>query len=350
MKAAIFDQFNGPVSVREISEPVCPKDGVIVEIRACGICRSDWHGWNGTDPDIALPHVGGHEFAGVIVEVGPDCARRKVGERVTAPFILGCGICQDCLHGDATICDHQYVVGFSGFGAFAERLAVPHADFNLVRLPNEIDFNTAASMGCRVTTAYRGLVERARLQPGEWLAIHGVGGVGMSALLVARAIGAKVLAIDVNEDALEMARRLGATATLNASQCDDVATKVREITSGGADVSVDALGITTTFHNSINGLRKLGRHVQIGMPLGDHAMQKLPLLDLVYARQITIVGTRGMAAKGFGGLFDMISNGALDPSQLITSEVSLDMVGEVLNQMNTYSGYGIAIVNKFSVK
>jgi len=347
MRAAIFEQFNGPIPVVEIAEPECPGDGVIVEIKACGICRSDWHGWNGTDPDISLPHVGGHEFAGVIVETGSDCTQRQIGERVTAPFILGCGICGECQHGDATICDHQHVVGFSGFGAFAQRLAVPHADFNLVQLPEEIDFVTAASMGCRMTTAYRGLVDRAQLQPGEWLAVHGVGGVGLSAVMIAAAIGAKVLAIDVNDDALKMASQLGATATLNVSNLSNVGAKVREITSGGADVSIDALGITATFHNSIYGLRKLGRHVQIGMPLGEHAKPDLPLLDLVYARQISIMGTRGIASSRFSGIFGLIADGKLDPGKLITRQVSLDQVGEVIKGMNTYTDHGIAVVSQF---
>jgi alcohol dehydrogenase len=215
MKAAVFDVFQGPLTIRDVPDPVCPPDGAIIRVEACGVCRSDWHGWRGSDPDVAAPHVPGHEFAGVVVETGPSCRHFRNGDRVTAPFIIACGACPDCLGGDATVCNNQYVVGFSGWGAFAEMIAVPRADYNLVRLPDAMDFAVAAAMGCRLTTAFRGLVDRAQIRPGEWLAVHGCGGVGLSAIMIASAMGAQVLAVDVNDDALAMARQLGATALLN---------------------------------------------------------------------------------------------------------------------------------------
>ncbi len=201
MRAAIFEKFKAPLEVRQVADPACPADGVIVRVKACGVCRSDWHAWTGADSDVSAPHVPGHEFAGAVEEVGKECRRFKAGDRVTAPFILACGACPDCLGGDATVCNHQFVVGFSGWGAFAERIAVPRADFNLVPLPDAMDFVEAAGMGCRVTTSFRALVDRAKLQPGEWLAVHGCGGVGLSAVMIGAALGAQVLAIDVNEEA-----------------------------------------------------------------------------------------------------------------------------------------------------
>jgi alcohol dehydrogenase len=347
MRAALIETFAKPLILRDVDEPACPPDGAIVGVRACGVCRSDWHAWTGADPDVAAPHVPGHEFAGIIEEVGRDCRRFKRGDRVTAPFILACGQCPDCIGGDPTVCNHQHVVGFSSWGAFAERIAVPRADFNLVPLPETIDFTAAAGMGCRVTTAFRAVVDRAKLQPGEWLAIHGAGGVGLSALLIGAAIGASVLAIDVNEAALKLAQSLGATRTLNVSGIADVGAAVREATDGGAHVSLDALGITATFHNSIRGLRKLGRHVQIGMPLGRHAEPSIPLLELVYSRQISIMGTRGIPASRFPALFAMIAAGRLDPARLVTHEISLAEAGPALEAMNGYSGAGITVINRF---
>jgi alcohol dehydrogenase len=347
MRAALIETFAKPLVLRDVDEPACPPDGAVVGVRACGVCRSDWHAWTGADPDVAAPHVPGHEFAGIIEEVGRDCRRFKRGDRVTAPFILACGQCPDCIGGDPTVCNHQHVVGFSSWGAFAERIAVPRADFNLVPLPETIDFTAAAGMGCRVTTAFRAVVDRAKLQPGEWLAIHGAGGVGLSALLIGAAIGASVLAIDVNEAALKLAQSLGATRTLNVSGIADVGAAVREATDGGAHVSLDALGITATFHNSIRGLRKLGRHVQIGMPLGRHAEPSIPLLELVYSRQISIMGTRGIPASRFPALFEMIAAGRLDPARLVTHEISLAEAGPALEAMNGYSGAGITVINRF---
>jgi alcohol dehydrogenase len=347
MRAALIEAFSTPLVVRDVADPQCPPDGAIVSVKACGVCRSDWHAWTGADPDVTAPHVPGHEFAGVVAEAGRDCRRFKRGDRVTAPFILACGQCPDCLGGDPTVCNHQHVVGFSSWGAFAERIAVPRADFNLVSLPESIDFTAAAGMGCRVTTSFRAVVDRAKLQPGEWLAIHGAGGVGLSALLIGKAIGASVLAIDVNEGALKLAHALGATKTLNVTGIDDVGSAVREATQGGAHVSLDALGITATFHNSIRGLRKLGRHVQIGMPLGRHAEPTIPLLELVYSRQISVMGTRGIAASRFPALFAMIEAGHFDPARLVTQTISLDEAGAALEAMNGYTGAGITVIDRF---
>jgi alcohol dehydrogenase len=347
MKAAVFDVFQGPLTIRDVPDPVCPPDGAIIRVEACGVCRSDWHGWRGSDPDVAAPHVPGHEFAGVVVETGPSCRHFRNGDRVTAPFIIACGACPDCLGGDATVCNNQYVVGFSGWGAFAEMIAVPRADYNLVRLPDAMDFAVAAAMGCRLTTAFRGLVDRAQIRPGEWLAVHGCGGVGLSAIMIASAMGAQVLAVDVNDDALAMARQLGATALLNPKTIADTSLAVRDMTGGGAHVSIDALGITATFHNSVRGLRKLGRHVQIGMPLEEHATPSVPLLDTVYARQISIMGTRGIAASRFPALLGMISAGRLDPARMITKRIPLEQAGAALAAMNGYGSVGVTVIDRF---
>jgi alcohol dehydrogenase len=347
MRAAIFEAFRGPLKVRDLPEPDCPADGVVVKVEACGVCRSDWHAWTGADPDVAAPHVPGHEFAGVVEEVGPDCRRFERGDRVTAPFILACGHCPDCLGGDPTVCADQHVVGFSAWGAFAERVPAPRADFNLVALPDDLDFVAAAGMGCRVTTAFRGLVDRADLRPGEWLAVHGCGGVGLSAVMIGAALGAPVLAVDVSEEALALARSLGATKTLNAGGVVDVGAAVRELTGGGAAVSVDALGITETFHNSLRGLGKLGRHVQIGMPLGPHAAPSIPLLELVYSRQISLMGTRGIAAGRFPALFAMIASGRIDPARLVTCRIPLAEAGAALSAMDGVTAPGITVIDRF---
>ena len=263
-----------------------------------------------------------------------------------APFILGCGHCHDCRAGRPTICDGQQVIGFSYWGAFAEYVAIPHADFNLVPLPEAMSFETAAGMGCRVTTAWRALHDRAALEPGEWVAVHGCGGVGLSAIMIAAALGARVLGIDVSETALAMARRLGANAVVNAAQVNDVGGAVREVTGGGAHVSLDALGVQVTFANSLRSLRKLGRHVQIGMPVGPHAEVLLPLLELVYARQLTLHGMRGLGAAGFTPLMDMIAAGRLDLGALVTQHIALTQVETALRAMDGAQPAGVTIINQ----
>ena len=348
MRAALLSRFDTPVAITELPNPACPRDGAVIAVRACGVCRSDHHAWKGADPDVALPHVMGHEFAGDVIETGPECHAVRPGDRVTAPFILGCGTCPDCRGGEPTICEHQQVIGFTQWGAFAERIAIPRADFNLVRLPDAMDYAAAAGMGCRVTTAFRAVVDRAQIEPGEWLAVHGCGGVGLSAIMIGAALGARVLAIDIAPGALAISRELGATATLDARSTDDVGAAVRDLTGGGAHVSLDALGITATFHNSLEGLRKMGRHVQIGMPLGDHARPDLPLLDLVYARQITLHGTRGIGAHRFAALMGMIEAGRFDPARLVTRQIGLSGLNAALAEMDGYTGTGVTVVDDMS--
>lgn len=346
MKAALLHEYGGAVGVEDVPDPTCPPDGAILKMEACGVCRSDHHAWVGADPDVALPHVMGHEFAGVVAEVGPDCHAFKPGDRVTAPFILGCGTCADCQSGQATICDQQQVVGFTLWGAFAELLAVPHADYNLVRIPDAIGFAEAAGMGCRVTTAWRALSDRGALREGEWLAVHGTGGVGLSAVLLAKSMGAQVVAVDISDGALAKAVEMGADAVVNAATTD-AAEEIRAMTAGGVHVSLDALGIYDTFHNSLKSLRKLGRHVQIGMPVGDHATVPLPLLDLVYARQLTLHGMRGLGASGFPPLFAKIEMGELDIAQLVTSRLALSQLTDALRAMDGAQQAGVAVVTEF---
>lgn len=347
MKAAILHRFNAPITVETVADPECPADGVIVKVEACGVCRSDHHTWVGADADLEMPHVMGHEFAGIVVEVGRACTRFKKGDRVTAPFILGCGHCPDCDAGQPTICDSQRLIGFTQWGAFSEFVAVQAADFNLVPLPVRISFAEAAGMGCRVTTAWRGLNDRAGLKAEEWVAVHGCGGVGLSAIMLAKTLNARVVAVDISQDALDMAKSFGAEVCINASETPDVAAAIKDATNGGAHVSLDGLGIDTTFSNSLKSLRKLGRHVQIGMPVGRHATVPLPLLDLVYARQLSIHGMRGLGAAGFSELLDLASNGDLALHRLVTSTISLSQVDDALRSMGQGQAAGITVVDRF---
>ena len=355
MRAVIYDTFRAVPEVREVSAPVLPSDGAIIRVEATGLCRSDWHGWMGHDADIVPPHIPGHEFAGTIERLGDDVRGGwRVGDRVTAPFVCACGACPTCQAGDHQICDAQEQPGFTYHGSFAELVAVPHADINLVRLPDELSFATAASLGCRFATAYRAAVAQGRLAAGEWLAVFGCGGVGLSAVMIGASLGARVVAIDVSSAALAAARAAGAEAVLDASAAAlavaraagseaavdaspgdgaaDVARAVRAVTGGGAHLTIDALGSRATAIAAVSSLRKRGRHVQVGLLLAEDARPPLPM-ELVISRELEIRGSHGLAAHEYAPMLEAIAMGRLRPDMLVGRTITLDQAPAALVAM-----------------
>ena len=339
MKAVLFEQFGQPPRVQNVPDPAPSAAGVVIKVEATGLCRSDWHGWMGHDPDVVLPHVPGHELAGTVLATGKHVTRWKKGDRVTVPFVGGCGHCHECHSGNHQVCEQQFQPGFTAWGSFAEYVAVDYADTNLVALPEELDFVTAASLGCRFVTSFRAIVDQGRVKPGEWVAVHGCGGVGLSAIMIASALGARVVGIDIAEDKLALARELGACTTVDASRNPDVPAAVQAITDGGAHVSVDALGHATTCVNSILSLRRRGRHLQVGLlPEG----ARIPMGKVV-AHEIEIRGSHGMQASRYGAMLGMIVDGRLRLRRLITREIPLGEVPRALAEMRDFPGPGITI-------
>ena len=346
MRAAYYEAFQQPLSLQDLPEPAPSDHGVVIRVGASGLCRSDWHGWMGHDPDIKPPHVPGHEFAGEIAALGKDVRAWRVGERVTVPFVCACGACAQCLSGNHQVCERQTQPGFTHWGSFAEYVAIDHAEVNLVRLPEDLDDVTAASLGCRFATSFRAVVDQARVAAGEWVAVHGCGGVGLSAVMIAQAVGANVVAVDITEEKLALARSLGAVAAVNATEVEDVVAAVVEITGGGAQVSLDALGSPKTCFNSIANLRRRGRHVQVGLMTGDHQNSAVPM-NLVIARELEILGSHGMQAYRYPELLAMIRAGRLRPDRLVGKRISLEQSLEALIQMDSFSGTGVTVIDRF---
>lgn len=346
MKAVVFEAFSAPPTVQTVADPTPENHGVVVKVMATGVCRSDWHGWVGHDTDIELPHVPGHELAGIVEAVGKDVTRWKVGDRITVPFVGGCGACPECSAGQHQVCDRQFQPGFTHWGSFAEYVSLHQADINLVALPESLDFTTAASLGCRFVTSFRAVVDQGQTRAGQWVAVHGCGGVGLSAVMIASAVGANVVAIDIAEDKLELARSLGAVATVNASRVANVVEAVRDITQGGAHVSLDALGHPTTCFNSISNLRKRGKHVQVGLMLGEHSTPIIPM-STVIAKELEILGSHGMQAHRYDAMFAMMQSGKLAPQKLIGRTISLEQSIEALMNMDKFEVAGVTVVNRF---
>jgi D-arabinose 1-dehydrogenase-like Zn-dependent alcohol dehydrogenase len=335
VRALCFEVFGGPLTVRDLPAPDPAPGGVVVEVAASGICRSDWHGWQGHDPGVVLPHVPGHELAGTVAAVGAGVRRWRVGDRVTAPFVNACGRCAQCAAGEHQVCPNQTQPGFTHWGSLAQFVALDAADVNVVALPDELPMRTAAVLGCRYATAFRAVVQVAGVRPGEWVAVHGCGGVGLSAVQIAAAAGARVVGVDVSPRALELARRFGAIATVHGD--DDVPAAVADLTGGGAHVSLDTLGAAATCTNSVRSLRPRGRHVQVGLLPPAQGRPELPM-ERVIALELALLGSHGMAAHAYPELLGLVTTGRLHPEQLVTRRIGLDDAAAALAAVGTEPG------------
>jgi alcohol dehydrogenase len=342
MRAVVIDVVRGRPEVRDVAEPTAPPDGVVVRVEATGLCRSDWHAWAGHD-EIALPHVPGHELAGVVVAVGAGVRRWSTGDRVTVPFVCGCGRCEWCRSGNAQVCPDQQQPGFTHWGSFAEYVALHGADTNLVAVPEHVDLATAAALGCRFATAYRALADRARLAEGEWVTVVGAGGVGLSAVMIARALGGRVIAVDRNPEALALARELGAEHTLRADG-RDVPAAVAALTGGGGHVAVDAVGSEQTCADAVLSLRRRGRHVQIGLlpPVEGHP--RVPMARVI-GWELDLLGSHGMAAADYPAMMALIEQGALQPQKLIERTIGLDEAAALLPVFDTATVAGMTMID-----
>ncbi|MFF6995153.1 zinc-dependent alcohol dehydrogenase family protein [Streptomyces sp. NPDC008313] len=347
MRAVVFERYGDPAEVRSVPDPEPAEHGVVVRVEATGLCRSDWHGWMGHDPDIVLPHVPGHELAGVVEAVGAGVTGWRPGARVTVPFVCACGRCPSCAAGDQQVCERQTQPGFTHWGSFAEYVALDHADVNLVAVPEGMASGTAASLGCRFATAFRAVVAQGRVAPGEWVAVHGCGGVGLSAVMIAAAAGARVIAVDLSSGALELARRFGAAHTVDASGGADTASAVRELTGGGAHLSLDGLGSPVTCAASVNGLRRRGRHVQVGLLPSETGATPVPMARAI-ALELELLGSHGMAAHAYPPMMELVRSGALRPDLLITSTIPLDAAPGALTALDTAPTAGVTVIEPWS--
>ncbi|MBE4739464.1 MULTISPECIES: zinc-dependent alcohol dehydrogenase family protein [Streptomyces] len=347
MRAVVFEQFGKTPKTKDVPTPTPTPHGVVVRVEATGLCRSDWHGWQGHDPDITLPHIPGHELAGTVEATGAAVKNWRPGDRITVPFVCACGTCPACAAGDQQVCERQTQPGFTHWGSFAQYVALDHADVNLVALPDDLSYGTAASLGCRFATAFRAVVAQGRVAAGEWVAVHGCGGVGLSAVMVAAASGARVIAVDVSPRALELARKFGAAECVDASAVEDTAEAVRDLTGGGAHLSLDALGSPATCAASVNGLRRRGRHVQVGLLPSETGTTPVPMARAI-ALELELLGSHGMAAHAYPTMLKLVEEGVLRPDLLVTATIGLDAAPTALAAMGTAPGSGVTVIEPWS--
>lgn len=354
MQAVVLEEFQEPLEVQDMERPEPESHGAVAKVNGCGVCRSDWHCWQGDwdwfnyRPDP--PQILGHEPCGTIVSVGDDVENVAEGDHVAIPFNFACGKCSLCRNGHENICENHVGLGFMNEapGAFAEEVHIPHADINAVPLPDEIKPDTASGIGCRFMTSYHAMAHRADVGNGETVAVHGLGGIGLSAVHIANALGANVIGVDLMDEKLRKAEELGATATVNASEVDDPAVEIQDMTDGGADVSADALGIATTCQNAVNSLGKNGRHVQIGLTTSEEeGMVSLPT-DAFVAKEIDFYGSLGLQPSRYPEMLEMIRTGKIDPTKLVDKTIDIHQVPDELASMTDYNTMGIPVCNDFT--
>jgi Zn-dependent alcohol dehydrogenases len=353
MRAAVLQEYGEPLAVEEVPEPEPGRDEAVVAVEACGLCRSDWHAWQGhgewANDQVPVGQVLGHEPAGEVVETGADVDTIEVGDEVVVPFSLGCGSCEHCQEGRGNVCHRGSALGFEPDvpGAFAQQVVVPAPDYNLALLPDTLSPRGAAALGCRYATAYHALVDRVKVSDGDWLAVHGCGGVGLSTVQLGNALGARVIAVDIDDDALGRAANLGAVETVSAAT-QSPASQIESLTGGGADVSFDAVGISETCRNSVACLRERGIHAQVGLTTAAEKGQIALPTDQMTRWEISFVGCRGIPPTRLSALFELIATTDIEPGKLVTRDLALEEVSDRLAVMDEYDTAGVEVVTEFA--
>jgi 2-desacetyl-2-hydroxyethyl bacteriochlorophyllide A dehydrogenase len=325
MKAAVLHKIGMPLVVEDVKEPKINSQDVLIKVKACGICHSDLHLIDGTLRVGKLPIILGHEAVGVVAEVGEEVVDFAEGEKVVIYFYFSCGKCANCRRGQDNLCNKMLRFGMDVDGAFAEYAKVPA--HSLVKLPNEIEFIEGALLGCAVGASYHALKDVGRLRIGETIVIYGIGGLGMSAVQIAKLCGAHVIAVDIRDEKLRLAQKLGADATINSKK-ENLSQKIRKLTDGeGADLSIELVGLPETINQAIDSIKKGGRAILVGFSSQNVSINP----NDVIVRNIAICGSRGLWRQNLVELVQLIKSKKLDLKPLITRRVSLEEINVGVN-------------------
>jgi len=321
VKAAVFLGPNQPLKIEEVPTPRPGAGEILVKVAACGVCHTDLHYIDHGVPTFKQPPmILGHEASGTVAELGEGVTKWKPGDRVLLPAVLSCGVCRQCREGRENICDDMKMFGNHVDGAYAEYVLAPAKD--ALSLPDELPLVEASIIADAVSTPFHAVVNRARVKPGQWVAVFGCGGVGINCVQVAAAVGASVIAIDALPEKLELAKKLGAQFVINPAEVEkgrfDKA--IRKLIGDGVDVAFEAIGKPETIQAAYNCIRKGGLCVVIGYTnLG----VEIPASRLMFYEQ-ALIGSLGCRPVDYPRIIEMARIGKLKVKELVTSKFPLN--------------------------
>lgn len=337
MKAAVFYGAKEGLRLGDVPMPVAGPGDVLVKVAGCGVCHTDLHYLDhGTPTFKAPPVILGHEIAGTVAARGAGVATLADGDRVLLPAVLSCGSCVLCRTGRENICENSRMLGNHMDGGYAEFVVVPARDVFV--LPDDVPLVEGAVIADAVTTPFHAVVRRGRVMPGDWVVVMGCGGVGLSLVQIATALGGRVVAVDVRDDKLDAARRFGAAATINAAGAARLDREVRRLTDGGADVAFEAVGRPDTQAQALDCLRSGGRLVLVGYSPEPMALNG----GRVMFREIDVLGSLGCRPVDYPRAVEMVRRGQVRLAELVTHRFPLERIAEALDVLR--SGAAIRVV------
>jgi len=341
MKAARFYKPGEPLKIEDVPIPKIDNDEVLVEMRACGICATDAHtAVHGMVPVSYSPIVLGHEPSGIIAEVGSAVKGWNVGDRVISFGAATCGTCSYCRRGMDSLCLSSQVMGMHRDGAFAEYFAIPGR--SLVALPETAPFDQGAVLADAVATPFHAITKKGKLMAGETVAVFGCGGLGFHALQLAKLCGAsKVIAVDISEQVLKRAKKIGADETINATE-GKPARRIKELTGGkGVDLSLEFVGINKTIDQAVKSLRRGGRAVVAG--IGAENIEIVPPFVFTWS-EYQLIGSFGSDLADIQKLAALLTSNRLDLSGSITAKIPLNQVNQGILDLDNKVGNPVRIV------
>ena len=337
MKAAVFHGPGKPLTIEDLEKPIAGPEEALVKVAACGVCATDLHYLHGTPTFKKPPLILGHEVSGWVEDVAPDVTAFRSGEAVLVPSVQSCGECMPCRRGRDNLCERMVMPGNHVDGGFAQFLKVPARA--LIRLPEGLPVQESAVISDAVSTPFHAVRTRGRVQGGDRVAIFGCGGVGINAVQIAAALGATVIAVDVDPRKLEQAKGLGAAEALNARE-GDVAKAIRKLTSGGVDVAFEIVGKPQVLDQAFSSVRAGGTLVAVGYSeeTWNFAVHRAMF------REMSVLGSLGCCSSDYPTILEMVRSGRIRLEPVVGDRLPLDRINEALARLEAGTVTGRQLV------